>query len=342
MEDREKSARPWLRRLPAVALRRSLLFMLGIGTPLLAAIAFDRLELALPAAMTGMLLSFADDAGVYVNRLRAAGAALFAIVTGASLGLMCRGSPGAFWPIVVGGALGIGYAAMQGRLVVLAARDAAIGFVIGVALPAPGLNETVFMLLGLLVICLSRAVDSLICGPLPLLQASRTLDKPGTRLDRLRFMLAYASGVIGAFCLGEALDPAHMPWIVTTTLVVMQPDARASYRRIFERIAGTFAGVGATWLSLLAVRSETAVIILILLLAVNVPHHVQRRYWLHTGLVAWLVLLVYALTPHGAPQFRDLMTERLVDMLIGSLLAAAGTAVAFVKLRFPLRSPDAS
>jgi hypothetical protein len=47
--------------------------------------------------------------------------------------------------------------------------------------------------------------------------------------------------------IGQALDPTHTIWVVATTLVVMQADARLSYRRIVERIAGTFAGVAAAW-----------------------------------------------------------------------------------------------
>ena len=47
--------------------------------------------------------------------------------------------------------------------------------------------------------------------------------------------------------LDGTLDPIHIIWVVATTLVVMQPDARASYRRDVERIAGTFAGVLVAW-----------------------------------------------------------------------------------------------
>jgi uncharacterized membrane protein YccC len=319
--------------IPTTELRRSFLFMLGIGTPILAAIVFDELPLALPAAMTGMLLSFADDAGAYGSRVRAVAIALCGLVLGVSLGLVTRGWPPAFWICVVGGAFAVGFAAMQGRLVILGARDAAVGFVVGASLPAPALNEGIFMLIGLAVILLARSVDSLVCGPLPLLQAGRVLDKPNTRASRLRFAVSYGIAVAAAFRLGEALDPVHAPWIVTTTIVVMQPDARASYLRIFERIAGTMAGVAATWLSLFLAHSEIAITVLILLLAANIPHHVQRRYWLHTGLIAWAVLLIYALSPDGAPQFRDLLEERLLDMLIGCALALLGTAGAFIPFR---------
>jgi uncharacterized membrane protein YccC len=53
---------------------------------------------------------------------------------------------------------------------------------------------------------------------------------------RLRFALGFAAAATAALWPGRPLDPVHIIWVVTTTLIVMQGDARASYRRIVERI----------------------------------------------------------------------------------------------------------
>jgi hypothetical protein len=42
-------------------------------------------------------------------------------------------------------------------------------------------------------------------------------------------------------------------------------------------------------------RSDVLITALILLIAINIPHHINRRYWVHTGLIAWIMLPMYAL-----------------------------------------------
>jgi len=88
---------------------------------------------------------------------------------------------------------------------------------------------------------------------------------------------------------------SHPIWVVTTALVVMQQDARASYRHIVERVAGTFAGVLAAWLITIGFHSVPVICACILLVAPLIPHHLANRYWLHTALIALLVLLAYDL-----------------------------------------------
>jgi hypothetical protein len=94
--------------------------------------------------------------------------------------------------------------------------------------------------------------------------------------------------------IGQALDPTHTIWVVATTLVVMQADARLSYRRIVERIAGTFAGVVAAW-AITGSQSIALISASVLVVAPLIPHHLASRYWLHTALIALIILLDYDL-----------------------------------------------
>ena len=108
--------------------------------------------------------------------------------------------------------------------------------------------------------------------------------------------LPSAGAATAALWIGGTLDPIHTIWVVTTTIVVLQPDARASYRRIVERIAGTFAGVFAAWMITMGSKSEAVVCAAILVVAPLIPHHLANRYWLHTALIALMVLLAYDLS----------------------------------------------
>jgi uncharacterized membrane protein YccC len=145
----------------------------------------------------------------------------------------------------------------------------------------------------------------------------------------LRFAVAFSGACMVALWIGRTLDPEHIIWVVTTTLVVMLPDARASYRRIVERVCGTFAGVVAAWVITMLFNSVAVICIAILLIAPLIPHHIAHRYWLHTALIALMVMLAYDLTLIHSHGITHLLTERLQDILLACAIALVGTAAAF-------------
>jgi uncharacterized membrane protein YccC len=66
--------------------------------------------------------------------------------------------------------------------------------------------------------------------------------------------------------------------------------------------------------------------------AAFIPHYVRSRYWLHSALIALLVLLAYALATaagSGNPNMSILFVDRLIDVSLGAILALVGTAIAF-------------
>jgi uncharacterized membrane protein YccC len=115
----------------------------------------------------------------------------------------------------------------------------------------------------------------------------------------------------------------------------MLPDANASYRRIVERITGTFAGVVAAWMVTVATDSTVLISAAILMLAPFIPHHIGARYWLHTALIALVVMLAYDLTAlslqaSASPaEMAQLLMERMRDILMGCAMALIGTVIAF-------------
>jgi uncharacterized membrane protein YccC len=110
--------------------------------------------------------------------------------------------------------------------------------------------------------------------------------------------------------------------------VVIQADARLSYRRIVERIAGTFAGVAAAWV-ITGSQSIALISVCVLVVAPLIPHHLANRYWLHTALIALMILLAYDLAEFDSESISKLLFERVIDMLLGCAIALVGTAAAF-------------
>jgi hypothetical protein len=251
-----------------------------------------------------------------------------AIAAGGILGYLSRHSAAILWPIFVAIKHGVGKAARRGREPLIAGRHGAMAFTVAAAIPNFDVHEIWYLAGTLLLNAASRSADHLLCGRLPRLPAV-PLQMPSGHGGWFRFALAFAGASTAALWIGGTLDPVHTIWVVTTTLVVMQPDARASYIRIVERIAGTFAGVVGAWAITVAFHSAAVICAAILVIAPLIPHHVTKRYWLHTGLIALMVLLAYDLTQLNSQGIADLLVERVKDILLGCAIALVGTAVAF-------------
>ena len=308
--------------------RRGALFLVSIGIPVIVGLLRHQPDAALIGAVVGMLLAFADNDGVLPGRLRLLLFDGVMIAGGGVVGHLCRDSAPALWAVFVAITLSVGMAARSGREALLIGRHCAMAFTVTSALPSFPTSQVWFLIGVLVLTAVARVIDHMLAGPLPL-QPSAPLQMPAGQSGWLRFALAFCGASVASMWIGRTLDPIHAIWAVTTTLVVMLPDARASYRRIFERVAGTFAGVLAAWVITMLFHSVVIICIFILVVAPLIPHHVAHRYWLHTGLIALLVLLAYDLTLLDTHSMTNLLSERLEDILLGCAMGVVGTAVAF-------------
>lgn len=132
----------------------------------------------------------------------------------------------------------------------------------------------------------------------------------------VRLTLALAAGHAAM----QLTDPQHGYWILLTTLLVCQPTYGATVSRVGQRVLGTALGLLAGW-ALLRLFPSLYVQAL-LAVAAGVLFFLTRtqRYVLATGAITLMVLLCFnQVTGEGY----TLIVPRLVDTLIGSLIAAA-------------------
>jgi len=159
----------------------------------------------------------------------------------------------------------------------------------------------------------SRIADHLINGTLhyagPWLGAG-SFDRWGW----VRFALDYA-------------QPSVCVWISAITLVLMVPDVRATYSRVFGGMIGTAFAVLVVWLVTSIGQSTLLLCTTIFLAAFLLPSQVTR-FWIFSGLVAVVVLLAWDLASTDPTLEPSLLWERLEDMAVGATLV-------FTALVFP-------
>jgi uncharacterized membrane protein YccC len=276
------------------------------------------------------VLSFADDGGPLPARLAMLVLVSAGMVAGGIAGHLLGYSP-LFWPLFLAAVFAAGWLYRAQRGPQIAVQVCAIALSIVAGLPAITASE--LELVGAIVAAcaLSRAVDHLLFGPLPR-DAEPPSAGPAATAQWLRFALAYTAVAGSGLWIGLTVDPTHAIWVSVTTLVVMRADGGANYRRIVGRIAGTFAGVVAALALTAVLRKPPALCAAMVVVAAFLPHYVRTRYWLHSALIALLVLLAYDVATaagSGSENIYALFVERLADVSLGSLLALFGTAIAF-------------
>lgn len=157
----------------------------------------------------------------------------------------------------------------------------------------------------------------------------RTLGEMGLRLRQqftptsvlfrhgVRIALALAAG----YGLMHLLDARNGYWILLTTVFVCRPHFGATRLRLVQRIAGTLAGLVATW-ALLRLFPDTPAQLLIALLAALLFFICRNdRYVPATAGITVMALTCFNLLGDGFV----LIWPRLVDTVIGCAIAAAAS-----------------
>jgi uncharacterized membrane protein YccC len=314
--------------VPAIerdAVRRAVLFAIHIGVPLCVGVALGEARAALLGGICGLLFAFADNEGPLPSRLFILYLTGAGIAAGGGIGLLFHGFPWPFWLLFIAATFAAGWLNSRGKAPSMAARHGAMALAVASGEPRFEWTEIWYVIGALGVATLARTIDHLISGPIKQQRVVRSAPSGGWT----RFALAYGGAATASLWIGNTLDPERVLWVVTTTLVVMQPDARMSYVRIVERIIGTVVGVIAAYAITSALHTAIPLCAAIVAIAALVPHHLQHRYWLHTGLIALLILLAYDLAMPTPNAIHGLFIERLQDMLLGCAFALVGTVLAF-------------
>jgi uncharacterized membrane protein YccC len=315
------------------AFRRAVAFVVGIGVPALAALWFRQSGGMLLGVITAIMFSFADEEGPLTKRFTALGRSAAGIALGGAIGHLLGGYDWAFWLLFVAGAFGAAWLNRADKSAHIGARLAVMALAIAAGTPDISWREASFAVGSLAVTVLVRLADHAVFGPLPAASLPPRPVVPESDRFWLRFAAAYTAAATLGLWIGLELDRQHAIWVVVTTLVVMQPDDRSNYRRILERIVGTLAGVAVAFVLTQFLRAEPLVFAALVVTAAALPHHIPVRYWLHTAAIALLVMLIYDLASRVAGDSGalapGLFTERVVDVLVGCVLALIGTELGF-------------
>jgi hypothetical protein len=311
----------------ALDLRRGTLSLINIGGPIIAGLLTGETTAGLVGGITGLLLSLSDAEGALWSRLLVAAGVACGIAVGGILGGWLVTVQPVFWIVFFTGIFAAGLLNHLGRGPHFAVRFGAIAFAVVAGLPAmPPLAEWYWA--GAVVLSfVTRVVDQLINGPLP--PGAPWPGSISASLSHwLRFAFAYALAASTGLWIGVQSGSVRAVWISAIVLVIMLPDLRVTYSRIFEGVAGTVLAVLSVWLLTQVGHSPVLLGGTILLSSFVMPSQISR-FWLFSALIAVIVLLAWDLASADPTLGPALLWERLEDTLIAAALVAAVTALFF-------------
>jgi uncharacterized membrane protein YccC len=154
------------------------------------------------------------------------------------------------------------------------------------------------------------------------------LDSPVFRFA-LRVSMAISVGLLIGHWLPYA---AHSYWIVLTIVIILRPTFSMTRQRRADRIIGTIIGCVVTAIVIRFVHSNIVLMAILFLSIVATPAFIYLRYRYTAIAVSLMILLQMHLV---APSNPNLVSERLIDTLIG---AAVATVFSFVLANWEYQS----
>jgi uncharacterized membrane protein YccC len=143
------------------------------------------------------------------------------------------------------------------------------------------------------------------------------------RSRSLRHGIQVACAAVIALVVARQVSPAHMSWVVVTTVGVLQPYAAATLGRAVERVVGTVIGCSLAALLVAAVHSAMTLAVLLIPLSAGAVITRPRSYRLF---VLFLTPLFVLMSDHLHASWGTL-EARIGDVLVGASIALIAAAV---------------
>ncbi|MEX1241772.1 MAG: FUSC family membrane protein [Cyclobacteriaceae bacterium] len=145
--------------------------------------------------------------------------------------------------------------------------------------------------------------------------------------DIFRHAIRLTMAMIAGYSVSIFFSLAHSYWVLLTIVTILRPAYALSRKRNIERVAGTLVGVIAVSLILWLISNSTALIV-ILVLSMLLGYSLLRVHYFSfvVFLTIFVVISLHFLDPY---EFQNLIRERLIDTLIGSIIAFLASRFVF-------------
>jgi uncharacterized membrane protein YccC len=159
------------------------------------------------------------------------------------------------------------------------------------------------------------------------LHVSLLLENLNLRSNNFRYAIRLTLAMVIGYVVSLFLAVSHAYWVLLTVVTILKPVYNVTRRRNIQRVIGTLGGVLGASLILFIVSNNTVIMILLITCMLLAYSFLRINYLAFViFLTIYLVITFHFLNP---VEFKNLIGERLVDTLIGSLIAALAARFVF-------------
>ena len=159
------------------------------------------------------------------------------------------------------------------------------------------------------------------------LHVSLLLENLNLRSNNFRYAIRLTLAMVIGYVVSLFLAVSHAYWVLLTIVTILKPVYNVTRRRNIQRVIGTLGGVLAASIILFLVSNNTVLMILLITCMLLAYSFLRINYLgFVIFLTIYLVITFHFLNP---VEFKNLIGERLVDTLIGSLIAALAARFVF-------------
>jgi uncharacterized membrane protein YccC len=145
------------------------------------------------------------------------------------------------------------------------------------------------------------------------------IDNLTLQSDTFRHSLRVSIAIITGFIVARLFNIGHSYWILLTIIVILKPAFSLTKKRNADRLAGTFAGIVIGLVILYLVKSNTILLVLLIILMAASYSFMRTNYFLAVlFMTPYLVLFYHLLNPND---FEALLKDRIIDTVIGSAIS---------------------
>ncbi len=159
------------------------------------------------------------------------------------------------------------------------------------------------------------------------LHVSLLLENLNLRSNNFRYAIRLTLAMVIGYAVSAFFAVSHTYWVLLTIVTILKPVYNITRRRNIQRVIGTLGGVLVASIILFLVSNNT-VLLFLLIACMFMAYSFLRINYL--GFVIFLTIYV-VITFHflNPVEFKNLIGERLIDTLIGSLIAALAARFVF-------------
>ena len=140
-----------------------------------------------------------------------------------------------------------------------------------------------------------------------------------------RFSIRVALAVMAGFMFSQFFDVGHFYWIILTITVILKPAYALTKKRNKERLLGTLAGAVIGLLIVALIQNTTALTIIVVACMIATYSLLRTRY--QPAVIFMTIYVIIALQLLNFSTSETLFADRILDTLVGSLIAWTATLV---------------